>query len=202
MPEVRAPRKGSLAFYPRKRARRIYPTIRSYPKVDKTKLLAFAGYKVGMRTLIAIDQDKNSPTFGQEVALPVTILETPPLFIAAIRLYKKTTSGLKTLTEVWAENLPKDLERKVKVKPKKKVEEVEKFLENVDEVRVIAITLPRRAGIRKKKPEILEIPLGGKDAKEKFEFAKSLMGKEVNVEEVFSPRELKVLLKDLELRFK
>jgi large subunit ribosomal protein L3 len=190
MPDIKAPRKGSLAFYPRKRARRIYPTIRSYPNVDKTKLLAFAGYKVGMRTLIAIDQDKNSPTFGQEVAIPVTILETPPLFIAGIRFYQKTTSGLKTLTEVWAKNLPKDLERKIKIKPKKEIEDLEKFLNKTDEVRVIAVTLPKRAGIRKKKPEVLEIPLGGKNTKEKFEFAKNLLGKEVSIEDVFSVGEL------------
>ncbi|HKZ45418.1 MAG TPA: 50S ribosomal protein L3, partial [archaeon] len=48
MPEVKYPRHGSLAFYPRKRARRIYPSLSVYPPADKAKVLAFAGYKVGM----------------------------------------------------------------------------------------------------------------------------------------------------------
>ena len=42
------PRKGSVAFSPRKRAAKETPRIKSWPQNDEPKLLGLAGYKVGM----------------------------------------------------------------------------------------------------------------------------------------------------------
>ncbi len=184
------PKAGSLAFYPRKRARRIYPAIKSIP-TEKPKVLGFAGYKAGMVSVIVVDRDKNSPTFGQEVAIPATVLDCPPLKVVGIRAYEETKNGLKALTEVWAKNLPKDLERKVKVKPnEEKMKEMEEKLDKIARIRLIVCTQPRISGIRKKKPEVFEIEVGGKDAKEKLEFAKSLLGKEIKAKDVFKEGEL------------
>ncbi len=180
------PRAGSLAFYPRKRAKRIYPAISTYPEVEKPKVLAFAGYKAGMTTAILIDKRKGSPTFGQEIAVPVTILDCPPLKVVGIRAYESTVKGLKALSEVWAKDLPKDLERKVKVKPNEKnMKKIEENLGKISNIRLIVATQPRLSGIGKKKPEVFEIEVGGKDVKEKFEFAKSLLGKEISPKDVF-----------------
>jgi len=192
MPEVKKPRRGSLAFYPRKRARRIYPRI-SHPKVDQLRILEFAGYKAGMGHVVLIDTNKSSPTYGQEITVPVTILDCPPIRVLAIRFYRQGKTGLETLTEIWSENLPKDLERKVKVvvsKDSNKWEEIEKKVDEIKDVRLIVCTQPRISGIGKKTPEIFEIGIGGKDVKEKIEFAKKVLGRDLNISDVFQEGEL------------
>jgi large subunit ribosomal protein L3 len=191
MPKIKKPRRGALAFYPRKRARRIYPRIKTYPKVEKVKLLAFAGYKAGCLHVIAIDNRKDSPTFGQEISLPATILDCPPLKVLGIRAYKKSLKGMKVFTEAWSQNLPKDLERKVKAKPSEQnLEKIEKNLDKLAEIRLIVCTQPRLSGIGKKKPEIFEIGIGGEKIEEKYNFAKSLLGKEIKINEVFREGEI------------
>jgi large subunit ribosomal protein L3 len=193
MPEVRKPREGSLAFYPRKRAARIYPNIDTYPSVDKTIPLAFAAYKVGMGHVIALDNRKNSPTYGMQISIPVTILEVPPLKVIGVRFYQKTTRGLKVLTEIYSKDLPKELERKVKIKSnfsEQKVEEVKKNAEKISNVRLIIATEPKKTGLGKKKPEIFEIEVGGKNSKEKIEYTLSLLGKEFLPNEAFKDGEV------------
>jgi large subunit ribosomal protein L3 len=193
MPEVKKPREGSLAFYPRKRAARIYPNIDTYPSVDKTIPLAFAAYKVGMGHVIALDNRKNSPTYGMQISIPVTILEVPPLKVIGVRFYQKTTRGLKVLTEIYSKDLPKELERKVKIKSnfsEKKIEEVKKNAEKISNVRLIIATEPKKTGLGKKKPEIFEIEVGGKNSKEKIEYALSLLGKEFLPNEAFKEGEV------------
>jgi large subunit ribosomal protein L3 len=193
MPEVKKPREGSLAFYPRKRAARIYPNIDTYPSVDKTIPLAFAAYKVGMGHVIALDNRKNSPTYGMQISIPVTILEVPPLKVVGVRFYQKTTRGLKVLTEIYSKDLPKELERKVKIKSnfsEQKIEEVKKNAEKISNVRLIIATEPKKTGLGKKKPEIFEIEVGGKNSKEKIEYALSLLGKEFLPNEAFKEGEV------------
>lgn len=186
MPEVRKPRAGSLAYWPRKRARRIYPKLTTYPETDKVKILGFAGYKAGMMHSILIDNRKGSPTFGQEISVPVTVLDCPPLKVLGIRAYTKTTKGFKVFTEAFTKELPKYLERKVKLKNLKteeKLSQIENNLDKISKIRLIVSTQPKLSGIGKKTPEIFEIEIGGKDQKEKFEFAKKLLGKEISAKD-------------------
>jgi len=193
MPEVKKPREGSLAFYPRKRAARIYPNIDTYPSIDKTIPLAFAAYKVGMGHVIALDNRKNSPTYGMQISIPITILEVPPLKVIGVRFYQKTIRGLKVLTEIYSKDLPKELERKVKIKSnfsEQKIEEVKKNAEKISNVRLIIATEPKKTGLGKKKPEIFEIEVGGKNSKEKIEYAVSLLGKEFLPNEAFKEGEV------------
>ncbi len=186
MVKASKPKAGSLAFYPRKRARRIYPRIKTYPESEKPRVLGFAGYKAGMVSVILVDNRKNSPTFGQEIAVPATVLDCPPLKIVGIRAYEETKKGLRVFTECWSKNLPKDLERKVKLKPNEEnLKKIEENLKKISKIRLIVCTQPRISGIGKKKPEVFEVEVGGKDSKEKFEFAKSLLGKEVSLKDVF-----------------
>lgn len=193
MPEIKKPRRGSLAFWPRVRAKRIYPAVSTFPETEKPKILLFAGYKAGTTHAILLDNRKNSLTFGQEISVPVTVLDCPPLRILGIRAYEKTTKGLKVLTEAWIKELPKDLQRKVRIKnaqTEEKLLEIESKLSKVSKLRVIASTQPRLSGIGKKRPEVFEIEIGGKNLKEKFDFAKSLLGKEIKPSDVIREGEL------------
>ena len=47
----------------------------------------FAGFKVGMTHAFIVDYRKRSTTARQEVAVPVTVVEVPPLRIVGARLY-------------------------------------------------------------------------------------------------------------------
>ncbi len=193
MPGIKKPREGSLAFYPRKRAARIYPAITSYPEVEKPKVLGFAGYKVAMLHAIVVDNIKGSPSFGQEISIPVTVLDCPPLKTIGIRAYQNTVKGLKVFTEALAKDLPKELERKIKLanfKTEEKLGDMEKNLDKISKLRLIVSTQPRLSGIGKKTPEIFEVEVGGKDIKEKFDFAKNLLGKEISVKDITREGEL------------
>ncbi len=181
------PRHGSKAFHPRGKAKRQYPSIKTVSNKDEVKLLAFPAYKAGMTNVIATETYENSPAFGKEVSLPVTVLEAPEVFVFGVRLYEKTAEGLKVLTEVYAEKLPKELGRKIKLPKKydakKELEEAEKLIEKAEEVRALICTQPKKIKL-KKTPEILEIPIGGK-AKEAWDYAKTVLGKEVHAKDVF-----------------
>lgn len=185
MPTKRSPRKGSLAYWPRVHAKRTYPRIKKYPALSEQKLNGFAGYKAGMTHVFVADNRQHSMTKGKSIMFPVTILECPPLRVASIRLYKSAYDGSKVVAEIYASK-DKSLARKIKLpKKEKNTEDIEKNLDSYSDVRVNVHTQPYLAGINKKRPEIFEIALGGTDVKKKFEYAKSLLGKEVSVKDVF-----------------
>jgi len=178
------PRRGSLQFWPRKRARRLYARIRNWIDNGEIKLQGFIGYKVGMTHILIKDQNPNSPTKNMGISIPVTVVECPPLKPLSIRFYKKTSYGLKLASELFAQKLDKELSRKTKVKSKGK--ETEDF----DEIRLAIYTQPRLTTISKKKPEIIEIAIGGKDSKAKLEYARQLLEKDIDINDIFKEGQL------------
>lgn len=181
-----------MGVWPRVRAKRIYPKLR-ISSSDKSGILVFTGYKAGMMQCIATDSKKGSPTFGQDIVIPTTVIDCPPLKVLGIRVYEKTVKGLKAFNEVWGKDLPKYTDRKIIVsnfKTEEKMEEIEKGLDRVESIRLLVSTQPRLSGINKKTPEIFEIDVGGKDVKEKLEYSKKILGKELKVSDIFKEGEL------------
>lgn len=179
-----SPGRGSKMFWPRKRAARQYPCVKNWAKKDEVKPLGFAGYKAGMTHIFIADNTPNSPTKGEEIRVPVTIIECPDLCIAGLRLYETDAYGSHVLTDVLADSFDKSLDKKINL-PKKKHDISKVNLDGVSYVRLLVYTQPKTTTIGKKKPEILELPLGGDDAKVQFEFAKNLLGKTVSIDSVF-----------------
>ncbi|MEZ0346552.1 MAG: 50S ribosomal protein L3 [Infirmifilum sp.] len=183
------PRRGSRAYYPRKRARSIIARARRWPRIDKVVPLGFAGYKVGMVHIVGVEMNKNSPFYGQERVYSATVLEVPPLKVVGVRTYTSKPYGLEAFTEVWSQPLPDELKRVFTV-PKKEnyfEEQKKKLEENVDkikEVRLIVATQPRITGLGKKKPELFEIPVGG-SPQDALKLALEKLGKELDISEVF-----------------
>ncbi len=173
------PRAGSLQFWPRKRAKRMYPGIRSWASLDSVKLLGFLGYKVGMTNVIL---EETNPSLKASVLknYPVTILECPPLKVFSIRFYKNTDYGQKVITEVVSQNLNKELKRKINIPKNIK----SSYPESFDDVKVLVYTQPKLA-YGKKKPEILELALSG-NKEEKLNYLKSLLNKDIKISEIFS----------------
>ncbi|MEM1507127.1 MAG: 50S ribosomal protein L3 [Candidatus Bathyarchaeia archaeon] len=187
--KISAPRRGSLAYLPKARASHIVGRIRYWPEVKEGPvLLGFAGYKSGMTYTVVINDEPGSPNFGKEVVQPVTIIDAPPMYVAAIRAYVKDENRLKALTEVWADSLPKDISRVItppKVNTKENLEKIEKSLDKIVEFRALVATQPKLANIPKKKPDLMEIKIGGGTIKEQFDYVKKILGKTISVEEVF-----------------
>ena len=184
--KVHAPKRGSLAFLPRGRAARWVGRIRHWPEIDEApRLLAFAGFKAGMTYGIAIDNRQGSLTFGKEVVIPLTILESPPMLACAIRAYTKPYEGLRTFGEAWIEKPSKDFERLISVPEKFMTEEglkkIEGNLDKIADVRMLMATQPRLAKRGKKAPDLIEVKIGGGAIKDRFEYAKKLLGSEVKV---------------------
>lgn len=187
MPDTHKPRKGSMAYWPRKRAKKIYPRIKGWSKqaFDACSLLGFAGYKAGMTHIVGVDNKKTSITKGENIALPVTVLECPPIKIFCLRLYKKTPYGFSVSRDFFFKP-SKDLQRKLSI-PKKlpDIKELDKINpDDYADIAVLAYTQPRLAGIGKKKPEVFEIKLSGSN-KDKLEFIKNHADKEISIDEVF-----------------
>jgi len=189
--KTHAPKHGSLAYLPRKRAKKPVARIRYWPKLDaKTpRLLGFTGYKAGMTYIFNIEDRKRSPNFGQEVVRPATVIETPPVLVIGIRAYTKTPYGLTHLTEAWMGAPPADLYRALVLPENFDTESMlQKLQNNIDKttnIRVITATQPKQTSLAKKKPDITEIEIGGSTVPQQFEYAKTLLGKPVAAEEVF-----------------
>ncbi|AKB16456.1 MAG: 50S ribosomal protein L3 [Methanosarcina thermophila] len=193
MASIHRPKRGSLAFSPRKRAKSHIPRFRAWPEATgEPRLQSFAGYKVGMTHVIMIDDTKNSLTQGMEISVPVTVIETPAIRVAAIRAYAEDSTGEKAVAEAWAADLDPELKRRIPVPAAGNVaenlEKIEKMIEEgkISDIRAITYTLPKNiTGVPKKKPDIMESGISARDLKTKFEYAKSILGTLVSVTDVF-----------------
>ena len=194
----RAPRRGSLGYSPRKRASRLVPRVKTWPSIESSEPvpLAFLGYKAGMTHAFIIDDRPGNPTFGQEIMIPVTIVEAPPLVVLAVRGYGYDPNrGLYTLGEAWVEP-PSDLElwRKIPTLSKGKEENLRILQDNADrleEVRILVASQPKLVGgLSKKKPDLLEVKIGGGTIEQQLDYAVKKLGKTLELGEVFKPGQL------------
>ena len=77
-----APRHGSLAFLPRKRASRHRGKVKSFPKdnpKEPVHLTAAMGYKAGMTTIVRDLDRPGAKMHKKEIVEAVTVIETPPV---------------------------------------------------------------------------------------------------------------------------
>ncbi|MEM2905633.1 MAG: 50S ribosomal protein L3 [Candidatus Bathyarchaeia archaeon] len=185
-----APKRGSLAYIPRVRARSLRAKVRFWPEAEgKPHLMGFAGYKAGMTHAFIVEDRPTSPHQGKEVFAAVTVLDTPPLLAYGIRFYRLTEEGLRPLGEAWTKDPPKDLGRALTL-PKEydaeaSMKRLEESLSQASELRLLCVTQPRLSSTGKKKPDLFEVKVGGGTLQEQFEYAKTLLGKAISVSDVF-----------------
>lgn len=183
-----APRRGSMAFYPRVRARSLESRIRSWadPKLEKSSLLGFAGYKVTNLNVLSVDDREKTPNFGKNVMNSSTLIATPPLKIIGIRAYSETTYGKNVIFDAFAKDTDKYLSKKAPFKFKEgKLEEINTQVDKIKHVVAVVSSYPNSASLSQKKPFVWEIPIGGKDTKSKIDYVVSNFGKQVNIKDVF-----------------
>lgn len=176
-----------MQFWPRVRAKREAARIRAWVQSTESKPLGFAGYKVGMTHVLYRDQDKTSPTKGELIRIPVTILECPPLHVMGVRAYKDDGKGVRAVRDVLAEKQDKEIERKLDL-PKKIAHTLDIKPEDFDVLMLLVSTQPAKTGIGKKKPEVFEIAIGGsKD--DQLDYAKEALGKDLALSDIFQEGE-------------
>jgi len=182
------PRRGSLAYFPRGRAKSMEARIRTWPEVslEKPKLLAHAGFKAGCVQIVSIDDRDKTPNFGKQLVSLGTVIVTPPVHVLGIRGYSKDHTGHHAEFDVYSEDIPKEFSKFISLKSRKdSLEKAEKILGKIKEVFVIVAVSPVSIGLDQKKPYIFEVLVNGGDTKQQFDFAKDLLGKEVKIDQVF-----------------
>jgi len=207
-----APRHGSLAFLPKKRCthnggRGHIGAFARDSNMYSPHLTGFIGFKAGMTHVVREAFKLNSKIHKKEVVEAVTILETPPMVCVGIVGYKETPKGLKAMTTVWADHISDGAKRRFYknwAQSKKKAfskysktaaETRDKALERISNegrvVRIIAHTQYGRLNQKQKKEHLMEIQVnGGSTTGAKVAFAKALLEKEININNVFRRNEM------------
>ncbi|MBN1377018.1 50S ribosomal protein L3 [Candidatus Woesearchaeota archaeon] len=181
MPKPVSPRHGSMQFWPRKRAKRIYPRLRSYSKTKEKSITGFMGYKAGMTYVMMTDNYKHSITKGEEIRVPVTVVECPPMRIAAVRFYKENNKYMELKKQINFK-VNKQLKRKTNIPASK--EQLDKINpDDFDEITILIYTQPHLIKF-KKKPELFEIFISG-SKEEKLALVKEKSDKEIHINDVF-----------------
>ncbi len=166
-----APRRGSLAYRPRGRAKSFVPRIRTWPKVesDKPTLLGFPGYKAGTVHVITVDDRAKTPNFGKPLFNMSSVITTPDAEVVGLRLYRHENGQDMAIGDV------------------KQSGQTSEKLPIGKASRAVAVisSVPRDVGLTQKKPLVTEVGVSGGDMKAQAEFVLGLIGKKVKFTDVF-----------------
>ena len=183
------PRRGSLAYLPRGRAKSMEARIRAWPKLnsEEPKILAHCGFKAGCVQIVSIDDREKVPNAGKQLVSLGTVLVTPPVLILGVRGYSKDHDGLHAEFDVYAQDIPKSIAKEISLKNKNEnaLDSAEKSLGKIKEIFAIVAVSPRDAGLEQKKPYIFEASVSGGDITKQFNHVKELLGKEIKIDQIF-----------------
>ncbi len=190
-----------MAFSPRKRASRHFGSVNAWPQTDETdvRIQGFAGWKAGMTHVFARDMNPRSTSAGQEIRIPVTVVECPQMRILAVRGYKMTPYGKQAAGEAWVDSktiedaFPEVFNR---ISNRTGAHDTEKHFEtlsnaDLDEVRLIVSTQPNQVkAVPSKVPEVMEMGLTGGSVEDQLNFAKEKLGEEFSFADAFEEGKL------------
>lgn len=183
-----APRRGSIAFRPRARAKSLEARVRTWPQfaAERISLLGFAGFKAGGIHVLSVDDREKTPNFGKQLLNSATVIATPPIKIIGIRGYERDHYGEHTIFDVYAKDLPKELSRKFDAESTDEAfAKAESRLGKASIVMAIVAVFPNSIGLAQKVPFVFEVAVSGKDAKSQYDYIKSILGREIKVTDVF-----------------
>ncbi len=184
MAPPKSPRKGSLQFWPRKRASKFLPSVNWKGIASGKNIKGFIGYKAGMVSIEVKDLTPNSMTKDKRIIIPSTIIECPPMRIFSIRFYKNN----KVAKDVLVEHFDKELKRVVKLPKQGKNPSEHLTSGEYEDATIIAYSQVKKTKL-KKTPDLTEIGLVG-TIEDKLNFIKAHLNKEITIGDVFSQGEL------------
>ncbi|MGD0477777.1 MAG: 50S ribosomal protein L3 [Nitrososphaerales archaeon] len=166
-----APRRGSLAYRPRGRAKSLLPRIRTWPKIESEKptILGFPAFKAGTIHVITVDDRAKTPNFGKPLFNMSSVLSLPEAEVVGLRLYSHEDGRDLPIADVKAagqtsEKLP---------------------LERARRVAAMISTVPHDVGLSQKQPIVMEVGVAGTDVKSQADYVLGLIGKKVKFADVF-----------------
>ncbi|MDE1858280.1 MAG: 50S ribosomal protein L3 [Thaumarchaeota archaeon] len=168
-----APRRGSLAYRPRGRAKSFVPRVRTWPKVEGEKpvLLGFPGYKAGTIHVITVDDRAKTPNFGKPLFNLSSVITIPDAQVIGMRLYAHENGQDMAISDV-----------------KQAGQTTEKLpLDRVSRVAALVSSVARDVGLSQKKPVLMEVGVSGGELKSQVEFVNGLIGKKVKFTDTFKP---------------
>ena len=182
------PRRGSLAYLPRGRAKSMEARIRAWPTIssDEPKILAHCGFKVGCVQIVSIDDRDKTPNAGKQLVSLGTVLVTPPILILGIRGYSKDHDGMHAEFDLYAKDIPKYITKEISLTNKNDaLDAAKKQLSKIVEICAIVAISPRSAGLDQKRPYIFEAAVSGGDIQNQFTYVQELLGKEIKIDQIF-----------------
>src|SRR5919107_2227766 len=183
-----APRRGSIAFRPRARAKSLEARVRTWPEssMEKTSLLGFAGFKAGGLHILTIDDRERTPNFGKQLLNVSTVIVTPPIKVIGIRGYNLNAYGKHAVFDVYAKDLPKELSRKFDANYNEEaIAKSRSLLEKTNSIMAVVAVTPRKINMSQKKPFVFEIAVSGNNVQAQYDYLTSLLGKEIHASDVF-----------------
>ena len=184
-----------MAFSPRKRANRPFGHVKSWPTTDasEVRVQGFAGWKAGMTHILARDLNPRSTSAGQEIRVPVTVVECPKMRILGVRGYEMTPYGIQARGEVWAdgEKIAEAFSELFKRVPERKEHDAAKHMTNLQhadlcEVRLIVATQPHTlSSVPSNVPDVMEMGLTGGTMDDQLNWANERLGEEYSFADAF-----------------
>ncbi len=176
-------RKGSLEFWPHRRAQRQMPRVRSWPSVAEQGFLGFLGVKAGMTHVTMID-DSESPAKGTEVSRAVTVIEMPKVYLYGVRAYRTNYLYNEPFSEVYDANLAKRVG--INAVKKNDLATLKEKAGEFNDIRALFFADQSNLGFGNKRVMRFETPVGGKDNSDKIAFIEKWLGKEIKASDVLN----------------
>lgn len=138
-----------------------------------------------------VDYRKRSTTAGQEVSIPVTVVEVPPIRVAGARIYRRDPYGSRVVSEVWGPGGTPELARTIPPHPESSEEHRTEFGKAPgDEIRLMVYTQPNLVtGVPSKTPDIFEVRVSGEKFDDRRAFALQNLGAEIPLEQLIKEGE-------------
>lgn len=151
----------------------------------KGALLGFAGFKAGEIHVLTIDDREKTPNFGKHFLNAGTVVVTPPLRVIGIRGYTHDYEGKHALFDIYAKDLPKELERKFHAHfTQEEFSKAELALNKLSSIMAIVAVSPHEVNLSQKKPFVFEMAVSGGDIKVQYDYLLGLLGKQVRARDI------------------
>lgn len=191
-----APRRGSLAFYPRARHQILVPRVRNWTALtsDRPMLAGYPAFKAGMIHAITVDDRERTPNFGKSTFNSATVLSLPEITVCGLRAYKRDEGNDFPFADIYANDLDDIfIERlslgksKDRGKTKSVLDGIPSVMNKIVRFSALVGVLPSDTGLSNAVPQVQEIGITGPDLKSQFEYLKGILGKKIKTSEFLKP---------------
>jgi large subunit ribosomal protein L3 len=178
-----APRRGSLAFFPRSRAETHVPRMRTWAQLDieKPVLAGYFAFKAGMVHVITADDREKTMNFGKPLFNAATVMAVAPMKVYGVRAYEYGDGAYNVLADIYDYGDPLFKNAKSKPSADDQLKSLLNVKDKVKEVFALVAVTPKDVGLSQKEPLRMEVAVTGGTPEAQLSFAKDLLGKSVSL---------------------